>query len=646
MVNSIGVLFSLISAYFLPGFLISKIIFPRKTITISERILLSFGLSPGVVTVLVVILSMLGVQMTPQIFFLLISSLSLVFYVISKKRHIRPTENIAHTRDTSILPKPLLLALISAFFILLFFIFYHSLLFPIVNWDSLTEFAYLGTLFFEEGTIPLITGGTLGIHSSANYPPLVPTLYTWFYLFSGGIHEGLAKAVSPIFCSITALTTFLFVRRMYNSNEIAWSSVFFLVSTPIVMFVSMDCLADAPFMFYFSSSIYFLYISMTKERLKYPAVIASGLLGGLCAWTKYNGLFLIPVVCSILFVDCWYTRRKPVLERDTWKLFGIFLFSFAVFGFGWYLRNWILTGNPVYPLLYSIFGGKNIDPWLFETGFNGHFAKIREVAGLSFTLPNGLLSFFTIFIKPSPYEALDLGPFLGSFLLLAIFFIRRKSQRSDVFLLSWSLSYLLLWRFTTSTFLRYLVVVIPALAILSGNALIQLHVRYKSIKQNLTKQILLSLTFFLILCGFCLPTLINVTRGYKTPAFSAPTISSDEFLQRHFLGVWDAINYINQLTPDDAIILTYDHSVSYYLTRRLLFVDEPQLKPLHIGHSNEEILSLLHDYNVTHILLVNRDFRQQYFPLFTQSTLYSFLDDSWAFTKVLDVFPAELYAVN
>jgi hypothetical protein len=310
------------------------------------------------------------------------------------------------------------------------------------------------------------------------------------------------------------------------------------------------------------------------------------------------------------------------------------------------MRNWIFTGNPVYPFLYTIFGGKNIDAWMLNTGFNGHFTKISEVTGFSLTLPNLLLSFFTIFFKPSPYEALDLGPFLGSFILLAIFFISRKARRSDVFLLSWSLSYLFLWRFTISTFLRYLVVVIPALSILSGNTLIKLHQRLKSIEQIPTKQILLSITFLIVIGGFCLPTFINAARGYKTPAFSVPSIGSEEFLQRRFLGLWDAVNYINERTPEDAIILTYDHSLSYYLTRQLLFVDEPHLKPLHIDHSNEEILAFLHDYNVTHILLVNRAFRQTYFPLFTESTFYAFLDDNWAFTKVLDVFPAELYVIN
>jgi 4-amino-4-deoxy-L-arabinose transferase-like glycosyltransferase len=646
MVNILGMLFSLLSAYFLPGFLISHLIFPKSTILTSERIILSFGLSPGVVTTLVVVLSMLGVQMNPITFFVIVSSLSLIFYSIYRKQQPPLTKITMNNQVDSILPKPLLLGLISAFFIILFFIFYHSLLFPIVNWDSLTEFAYLGKLFFEEGTIPLITGGTLGVHSSANYPPLVPTLYTWFYLFSGGVQEVLAKAVSPIFCGITTLTTFLLARRMYSSNEVAWSSVFFLISTPIVMFVSMDCLADAPFMFYFSSSIYFLYISMTEERLKHRAIIASGLLGGLAAWTKYNGLFLILVVGSIMLVDWWYRRHQSTLKISTWKLFGLFLLSFALFGFGWYVRNWLLTGNPVYPFLYGIFGGKDIDAWMLATGFNGHFATISEVTRLSLTLPNLFLTFFTIFFIPSPYELLDLGPFLGSFLLLAIFFISRKARRSDLFLLSWCLSYLFLWRFTISTFLRYLVVVIPALSILSGLALKKLHIRLRASKQILTKQVLLTITFLIILSGFCLPTLINAARGYKAPIFSVPTISSEEFLQRRFLGTWDAVNYINERTPADAIILTYDHSLSYYITRKLLFVDEPYLKPLHTDYSDEEILAFLHDYNVTHILLVNRKFRETYFPLFTESTFYSFLDDNWAFTKILDIFPAELYIIK
>jgi 4-amino-4-deoxy-L-arabinose transferase-like glycosyltransferase len=197
--------------------------------------------------------------------------------------------------DDSSLPKAFIGVFVGIAFLVLFFNFYQALIFPIVSWDSLTTFAYLGRLFFQASGIPTVTGACL----SANFPPLVPLLYSWFYMIYGSVEELFSKAVSPLYAAITALVTYAFSKLVYGSKTKAWGAVFFLVTIPIFMYTSEDCLSDIPLMFYSVSSMYFLYLSIKDEKKRDRAVIASGLMCGLAAWTKYNALFLVFVVLAI-----------------------------------------------------------------------------------------------------------------------------------------------------------------------------------------------------------------------------------------------------------------------------------------------------------------------------------------------------------
>jgi len=56
--------------------------------------------------------------------------------------------------------------------------------------------------------------------------------------------------------------------------------------------------------------------------------------------------------------------RRPSADkwRLAWKPAGVFVLAAAA-GCGlWFAKNWALTGNPTYPLLYSVFGGETWTP--------------------------------------------------------------------------------------------------------------------------------------------------------------------------------------------------------------------------------------------------------------------------------------------
>ncbi|MFQ6076126.1 MAG: ArnT family glycosyltransferase [Candidatus Bathyarchaeia archaeon] len=561
-------------------------------------------------------------------------------------------ENPSVTRDRCSLPRPFMMISMVSTLLIILLRFYHALNFPIVVWDSLAEFAYLGRFYFQVGGIPTITGATLGAHSSANFPPLVPLLYAWFYTLYGGVEELFAKAVSPTYGAFTVLVTYVFSKKIYGSETKAWASAFFLASVPIFMFAAEDCLSDAPLMFYFVSSLFNLYISINNDQRRDRAAIASGLLGGLAAWTKYTGLFVVMISLAIIAVEKFVLKREGGGVNFSLRQVALLLVFFTLLGAPWYLRNWALVGNPVYPHLYQIFGGKDLDPWLMENGFNAHFSKIRELAGLDLSLKSVLLTYFTVFFRLPSFEMLDMGPFLGAFSLVGAYFIFKKRGREDGFIVAWIGVYFIVWRITISTFIRYLVAILPALAILSSHGLCELYLSLRNLGSGIrifkrtvhTQTILKASLFLLILEGAFLPTMINSIRGYKTWAFVSPFISRDEYLDTRLPGWWRAINYINQETPLDAVILTYDHSTVYYINRTCIFLDEPKVKGVHLANNMEEVMSILRDNNISFILDVR--YFEGVYVLQDRSCLYGNLGNSDYFDLIFEEGSVLIYAVK
>jgi hypothetical protein len=75
----------------------------------------------------------------------------------------------------------------------------------------------------------------------------------------------------------------------------------------------------------------------------------SGVFAGFSAGTKYHGLLIAALLGTMTLWDCVRRRRgaAPV---------GIFLATSAAVSSPWYVRNFLATGNPVFPFFSRIFG--------------------------------------------------------------------------------------------------------------------------------------------------------------------------------------------------------------------------------------------------------------------------------------------------
>ena len=72
-----------------------------------------------------------------------------------------------------------------------------------------------------------------------------------------------------------------------------------------------------------------------------------------------TGILWLPLLfCPLIYQ--WHNGKKINLFKAFNRPILIILIITGILGSIWYIRNWIVTGNPVYAFFPGIFGGKNI----------------------------------------------------------------------------------------------------------------------------------------------------------------------------------------------------------------------------------------------------------------------------------------------
>jgi len=153
---------------------------------------------------------------------------------------------------------------------------------------------------------------------------------------------------------------------------------------------------------------------LCQSRLDFKKAILAGISFGMLIGTKLTNIFWLLSLAPLLIYILFEQRKDLRVKHLLLAVFGFFIFVFLLGSFS-YIRTFIFTGNPFYPVNFEIFG-KNVFPgFIDKDSFSRIFVNWEEFSLKNFLFSEGLGAQLFTFIIP--------GSFLP-FLLLG--FYRKK----------------------------------------------------------------------------------------------------------------------------------------------------------------------------------------------------------------------------
>ncbi|MBN1687777.1 MAG: glycosyltransferase family 39 protein [Candidatus Omnitrophica bacterium] len=289
------------------------------------------------------------------------------------------------------------------------------------------------------------------------YFPQMGEMLMLFHYATGG--EVAAKLLHGVAGSMVALALYGFSHRWVNKRYAFWGVLLFL-SIPSVMVTMSWAYVDLIFTLY--AFLALVAICQYDETHDLKWIILSGLLAGASTAVKYTGYQL-----SILFVIMILLQRVLSREGRILSALAGFLLAWIPFALIYPLRNYLVTGWPLYPFQVGSWGLDPLLNWDPERArlYLGWLGQFGTPLGSGSFLPT-LLSPVLVFIwarfnEPEFYEGV-IGP---AFLLLPLVLWRMKKPFVVRFLMIFSIFFLFSWALTTKQ-ARFLFPVLPVLCFL------------------------------------------------------------------------------------------------------------------------------------------------------------------------------------
>ena len=261
---------------------------------------------------------------------------------------------------------------------------------PSTSWDAAVAHLALPSDYARAGRIFLHPGNVY-----SGYPHFIHGLYAVAFYNGHGGYEVLVSLLNWCFGCLACLAVYCLGART-GTRQTGLVAGAILATAPIYMDQAGGVGIDMPFAAFSTAALAAL-AAWRDERRRHWLLVAGFLAGASCGirHTGYLVCLLMAVgVAAISF------RRGPV------KALAAFAGLSALAAAPWFLRSWLLLGNPVFPFLLSVFPAAPIDH--IAITMPGAHESIERSQGL------GLLAFlrfpWDIVMRPHQYDGWNKSP--------------------------------------------------------------------------------------------------------------------------------------------------------------------------------------------------------------------------------------------
>lgn len=392
-------IFNLITAIALPsisGFLLISILSRKLEISFLEKCSVGYGLGMGIVAFLGFLLGIAGIAFTfislAVTLSISILFLAILFLLIKKPDQFTCSRRRFTFNFSELFTLKTFGVLLILFWILfkIFFVFFEGMNRPLVSSDALLNLSSGAKFFYFQKGFLLDPSSehffAQDYRLFTGHPLLTGFVQIWISNAIGVWSEIYVKAWSPFYFLAILAVLYSSVRQAIDCN-VAFLAAFFLSAVPLLSYHGQDGYADLPLAFYALSGTVYLWRYL--ERNESHALIISGILMGMAAFTKNEGIFYCISAGFVLFAYNILQRRSP------WT--GAHLFAIPVF---LYILPWY-----IFKMYYGIGFGHGEETSGVTWTQSLHF----EVIGLYFneiflTANHGLIFSFLIVLGLLRYK--------------------------------------------------------------------------------------------------------------------------------------------------------------------------------------------------------------------------------------------------
>ncbi len=432
--------------------------------------------------------------------------------------------------------------------------------------------------FYESGQIQFLPHNTY-----SNYPLGLHMLYLLGMTLRGGAFQGVytAKLIHGLFGVMACLS--LFYGFPKKNKKAPYTSVIFLASMPGIVYVSWLAFAELSQVAYMVTGLLWLlyWIEADGKDEKKAAAFIGMAAGAACA-TKYLSVGLVAgPLLLIMFVFALFKRKKyvSVLTAVT---------ASVVMFFPWLLRNFMNTGNPVFPLATSIFG---LGHWTEEMGARWDAGHAPRPVIDKFPQILETLTGITLF-----------GPIVVFLAFAAVILVLKSSDKKwrlvvlvtfFVFLLQ-----LKIWALATHMPGRFLLPAAAPIAILGGMGV-------ESILEQLNK--FSTKASFPLVMGIIIAALTVNLAAIRYLYFREPAVETAiHGLNQNDLSQIPGWSWLRREVGPDGKMLSVGDAQAFVLPERTVYTSAWEkdllVKSVRRGRKPAEILYYLrHEHGITHI---------------------------------------------
>jgi len=283
--------------------------------------------------------------------------------------------------------------------------------------------------------------------------------------WTGGIAGQLVLASFGLYAAIVVFQ----LASRFNRTA-GWLAALIYVTTPWAVRISIIAYVEGALAAYLAAALAAFLWSRDGDEGRARWTVICGFLAGSAASCKYPGVIsaLIPFGLAVVVEGL---RSSPGRRLRSAVTQGAIFSAAGLAAFGpWLLKNLVQTGNPVYPLLWGVFGGKAFDAGLNAKFKAGHALPVDILKNPLAWIPDLWRHLRDVAVGSDWQSPLMFG--LAPAALFVWWSMRRTGERrpaSDLSILLLHAAWLFLtWWALTHRIDRFWVPMLPILAVLSG----------------------------------------------------------------------------------------------------------------------------------------------------------------------------------